>query len=220
MFVAGVGGAAFSQLQTGLCIASGIVGGAGGSIVSYTPTLTSIGVQAGDLAIVYPAETAGAPSSGGGSWTTVGGGTAYFRLLTGGDIAASGKIGCVAGNFAYAVYRGPRSIAFIASDTVSGGEPTKTIAGFTKHSTHAGLLSLSRHYVPLNGGTPGLPTTPATWTTRQIVGNNADDAYRRIADRLMPANTLYVDGTDIQWTTYFGSIPAEGDTIAIFEFRA
>jgi len=210
MLSGGVGGATL--------VASGVVSGTGNASLSYSPVLSSIGVQAGDFGLILGTDNTGSPVSGGGAWTSI---TSYQtgRLLTDADIASSGRIGCQNGSWAYAFYRGPRSAVQVDHDVESGGAATATIPGFAKHSSHVGLVATARHYIAGSGGTPGLPTTPATWISRHVFGDLPGNARYRIADRLSPANALYVDGTDIQWTTYFGSQPAEGDEIWILELR-
>jgi len=219
MLIGGRAGAAYNSTVGGYLIASGSVGGTGNSSLSYSPVLSSIGVQAGDFGLILGTDNTGSPVSGGGAWTSI---TSYQtgRLLTGADIASSGRVGCQNGSWAYAFYRGPRSAVQVRHDVESSGNATATIPGFAKHSTHVGLVATARHYIAGSGGTPGLPTTPATWTTRRVFGDLPGNAYYRIADRLSPANALYVEGTGIQWTTYFGSIPAEGDEIWILELRS
>lgn len=199
-------------------------GAAASFIASETGTgasssFTSLGAQAGDLAVLYGSEGGSAPTSGGGAWSTASGGTLvpYYRVLTSGDIAASGGVTSSA-PWGMTIYRGPKSLVWKTDGgSISGPDP-QTITGFTPAATCSGLLTVARHYVPGSGGTPGLPLTPATWASRQTWSNNAGDADRRIADRLSPANSAYA-GQAITWNAYFGSQPSEGDEIAVFELR-
>jgi hypothetical protein len=196
-------------------VASGAVSGNGDASYTYSDALEDLGAMAGDFAVVI----GGAPTSG-GAWTTVTGGpvTLYVRELSAADLVSSGKIRVQTNSWAYTIHRGPKALAFKAAGGAGGGA-TANITGFAKNIAHSGLLTVSAHYIPGSGGTPGLPTSPATWTSRVTFGNTAGDTEYRIADRLMPANTAYVDSETIVWTTYFGSVPGEGSDLAVYEFR-
>ena len=181
-------------------------------------SFTALGAQVGDLAVLYGSEGGSAPTSGGGAWSTASGGSLvpYYRVLTAGDIAASGAVTSSA-PWGLTIYRGPATLVYRTGASGSGADP-QTLAGFAASALAAGLLTLSRHYIPSSGGTPGLPLTPTTWASRLTWGNNAGDADRRIADRLSPANAPYA-GQSITWNAYFTSSPGEGDQLDVFELR-
>lgn len=214
--IATFGAASLRALGFGADTASGGVAAVYVNSRSYSAgasnTLSTLGAQVGDLAVVYGA----VPTSPGGAWVLLNSGDTgvYYRVLTSADV--SGTITGTGDNWLLSIVRGPTQAVFRVNSS-AGGSSSVTITGFAPSTGSCGLFTAARHFIPGSGGTPGLPTTPATWTSRQVNNNTAGDAGFRLADRLSPAQSYY-NTEDIQWTTFFQSIPGEGSELAVYEY--
>lgn len=190
-------GAATSSLETGASLI------AVQQDVVNSSSMASLGAIVGDVVLVLGVST---PRLQPGNINLMGAQSgAYYKQLTSGDLTRNIEIQ-QGTTQTVLIYRGCAAIGSGVTATSFGTIGTQSLAGFTKHAKHAGLVCHMR------GGTNSTVSVnlPATFTTRAYynvsVGGGSSGRHL-CADRLQPVNPVYVSGTPFEWRgTASGSI--------------
>lgn len=156
-----------------------------------SPTLASLGAQAGDMVVVI-AQASGPTAPGTWTGVAVGGSGAgiSWRQITSGDLASGVNAGT-----SLSIYRGAVSLTQVASSSSGTVGTPVTAAGFARNGKHAGLIGFTR--TTGDGfNTPGI-SSPTAWVSRgQSIyywgaAAPANATGVNLQDRLTPPNDIY-----------------------------
>lgn len=171
------------------------------------------GVEVGDLVVVWAIDIAtGATltTTSGSAWSkqsvSAGGSTngaviAFWKILNATDVANAWTLSSAAADGVQALRwrgNGANAVAVKATTSDGGGNPTLTLAGFSKAAGHRGVIALfgQSQADPAAGDGAGI-AVPSGFTERRRDYSVPDGFSALIADRLGG----YVDGAAVQFTS-------------------